>query len=249
MDGVTARVSGFPLALTQFLSASDVRQLARVSCLDHKTANAVWTIGCALMNPVNHPGQHIVNILRGEVCPGFHCVAWSLGWRMCQAYFKAVAGHQPSESRTALGFKRADQKIYAHRCCSVGFEQWNVKGNIITRSRGRTDSLHVDQPFLTALSQRMWSSVWSRDWSMDGGFERWRECSFDVCTTALLEMLVLYGPTFHFVMVGGMANVALFIDLWFELGVAPILPLEPMRMGDFLDISSLLQFQQHATQN
>lgn len=45
MDAVTARLSGFVSALTQFLNSNEIRQLACVSILDHRLTEELWTMG------------------------------------------------------------------------------------------------------------------------------------------------------------------------------------------------------------
>lgn len=68
--GVTAPITGFACAMTQFLGAQDVQALARVSCHDRQTTEQLWKTSAALsvaarnVNPdhgwcdiLRHPGQ------------------------------------------------------------------------------------------------------------------------------------------------------------------------------------------------
>lgn len=50
--GVTAPLTGFLPALTQFLGASDVSRLARVSCADLQATDKVWIMCRAMLSPV-----------------------------------------------------------------------------------------------------------------------------------------------------------------------------------------------------
>jgi hypothetical protein len=250
MEAVTARLSVFVSALTQFLNSHDIRQLACVSILDHRSTEELWTMGIRLLawgrpslaaNPATSPasspaspGQqeqhpHLMDVLRHGRLPQSYAVAWSLSLTACKQYMQVFQGTLGG-ARTAFGFKGLSD--FHH--CWVGFD--NSKVNVLVQSG---DIMPRHRDFLRLVSQ-----VLELDSTVPQRLQIPR--SFGECAYCLHCLLLEYGSTFDFVVLHDVANAAAFIHLWFHLNVAPILPFVGTAF-EMDEVKSLPEFQQHTS--
>lgn len=235
--GVTHPVATFVCAVTQFLSSSDLCQLDRVCHADHRTLDTLWNTCAAKCQ-----GQLPVPLLRlsnsdredredreprdahagsdGGLLLTHHprdtAYLWSVAWKAVKQWIDRALDDGPYGTDNILFLR-------LHHCrCAWCNGRVFPRYNTIFR-------VHVQE-----FRQCMWYGMGCRQaWSEPDDCPYLRDLWIDVydetkhqCTTALLRVLLLLGPFLASAEVGPIPGARpAFVDLWFNIGVQPRIPL------------------------
>lgn len=222
--GVTFEIVSFVSAVTQFLHAVDMRQLARVSRVDRESMDRMWSMAAALLGSTldKQPGAIIGQVLRGWTLPHCFAYAWSTAVTVCEAYIAQgiTTSCKGGSFWTSLGFYASHPSLeHPGSWAGSTFVAFGSYGNHlchVTLGKGLNRADLDGHRFLESVSLAMGCTAQVSDnWCGDLSNVSIRDAA-----KGLLHLLIDHGETLEFTCVHVLSNVDSFIALWFQLGAA-----------------------------
>jgi hypothetical protein len=228
-NGATTRIASFLCALTQFLGASDLCQLDRVSLSDHLALDGLWNTCDSKCK-----GQLPVQELRsGHSNPRDTAYLWSVAHARVMQWTQKLEVHGLREGSVSQSFM-----LHPHGCmrCDRGVNQGHnseyvveVRWSALKLSHfiGSASDEHLVCPHL----QRIWFDATGILPTPDQSSKNYRfhaqgpMVAPTSIPTTLLRVLIALAPQMRYTFVSKCELFQdAFIDLWVTLGVLPHIP-------------------------
>jgi hypothetical protein len=224
--GVTHRIASFVTAVTQFLEASDLYHLNRVSWEDHTALDTLWnTCAAKCKGQLTLPTLRLPSSDGGLLLthhPRDTAYLWSIAWKEVKQWLDMALYEKPHGTDNILLLR-----LHHCRCASCS----GRSGRVFPRY----NTIFQVQEFRQCMwwKSGLWYGMGCRGWDNPDDCPYLRDLWIGVydetkhqCTTALLRVLLLLGPLLKSAEVGAIAGARpAFVDLWFNLGVLPRIPL------------------------
>lgn len=215
LGGITTRFSGSLAALTQFLDAADLAQLSCVCRQDHYATDQFWDTCAQLFRP-SYPWSEgtvtLQSVLRGTETSSSHPQCYSYAERQALCLVRTFLKALPSASKgrhVIFGTDHPDDQQM--------FSGIDVKRFLANPPFEISSWFCGEEPLGDVMRAMHHTMHVQAVQCMDAA----------TCSRFLLMYLLATGPLFTFTWSTDLAMEEQVAALWFGLGIAPRLPVEP----------------------